>query len=148
MSKDLKVKVDFSDTEDRVTILPGKYITKIKDVTKEKGAKAPYFKWVLQITSGKCRGLQLNHITSLSPNALFTLRNFLVALGIKVPKSAVVISPEKFVGQTIGVEVEMREYEGKDYPNVKGVFSAKTEPDVVAVDSTTDEEDEISMSLE
>lgn len=124
-----KITVDFTNTEDRaVGVETGKHIAKIKSITKEEGTKAPYLKWVLQITSGKSKGLLINHITSLSPQALFNLRDTLVALGVKVPKAAVLIDPDKLVGGVIGIDVVMREYDGNTYPNVKKVYAVNSAP--------------------
>jgi len=141
-----KIKVDFSELEERSTeILPGKYRARIEEITKEEGQKAPYLKWKLKIVSGEAKGLHINHITSLAPNALFNLRDTLIALDIKVPKSAVTIDSNKFIGKTIGIEVAMRPYEGKEYPNVKKVFSITSSPEVV---ETTSFKEEISIDLE
>ena len=121
-----KFKVDFTGVEDKdfPEIAPGKYLAKVEEISKEEGSEYPYLKWKLSIVSGGAKGLHINHITSLKPSALFNLRNTLIALGLNVPKSAVNIDPDKLVGKTMGIEVIMRPYEGKEYPNVKKTFPA------------------------
>lgn len=119
-----KVKVDFTDVSDSMgAVAPGKYIARVKAITKEEGAKAPYLKWELQILSGSAKGLSINHITSLSANALFNLRDTLLAIGVKVPKSAVAIDTDKFIGKQLGIEVVLRKVDDKEYPNIKKVYS-------------------------
>jgi len=144
-----KIRVDFSNVEEssNAEVQPGKYKARIEEVTKEEGQKAPYLKWKLKITNGQAKGLHINHITSLSPSALFNLRDTLIALGISVPKSAVVIDPNKFVGKILGIDVVMRPYEGKDYPNVKKVYAIDSMPEVVETDSL-DDDDEVSIDLD
>ncbi len=121
-----KFKIDFSGVEDVDfgEIAPGKYLAKVKEITKEEGSSYPYLKWNLVIASGKAKGLHINHITSLSPKALFNLRHTLLAIGLKVPKSAVNIDPDKLVGKTLGIETYMKDFDGKEYANVKKVFPA------------------------
>jgi len=141
-----KFKVDFSELEEgKAEIQPGKYKARIEEITKEDGAKAPYLKWKLKIMNGSAKGLHINHITSLAPNALFNLRDTLVALGISVPKAAVAIDPDKFIGKMLGIEVAMRPYDGKEYPNVKKVYSVATAPEVVEID---DSSEEVSIDLD
>jgi len=141
-----KIKVDFSELEERSTeIQPGKYKACIEEITKEEGQKAPYLKWKLKITNGLAKGLHINHITSLAPNALFNLRDTLIALDIKVPKSAVTIDPSRFIGKTLGIEVVMRSYEGKEYPNIRKVYSLTAIPEIV---NTTSDDGEVSIDLD
>ena len=118
-----KINVDFSSVEDSVQVKPGKYLAVVKSISMGEGAKAKYLKWALQVTTNPCKGLHINHITSLSPNALFMLRDTLTAIGVKVPKAAVAIDPDKFIGKTLGIDVGIRPYEGKEYANVTSVFS-------------------------
>lgn len=141
-----KWKLDFSEVEDTPEILPGKYLVKVKSIEKKEGSEYPYLQWELTIVSGKGKGLNIRHITSLKPSALFNLRNTLVALGLNVPKSAISLDPDKLIGRQMGVEVTMRPYEGKDYPNVKKTFPASEfskedlKPTSVAVDEDDDED--------
>lgn len=120
-----KIKVDFSGVEESSSydIAPGKYKARVEDVELKTGDKAPYLQWNLKIMSGTASGLHINHITSLSPNALFGLRDTLIAMGVNVPKAAVSIDPSKFIGKTFGIETFMNKKDGKEYANVKKVFA-------------------------
>lgn len=122
-----KINVDFSNTGDGFSpIGAGRYAVRIKDWKQEEGTKAPYIQWTLQITSGDSKGAHLTYRTSLSPKALFTLRNMLLATGMAVPKSAVSFDPDKLIGKTFGVVVKMKEYDGNEYPDVKEVYNLAT----------------------
>ena len=152
-----KFTVDFSKVEDSSfeTIAPGRYVAKIEEITKEEGTKAPYLKWSLKIMSGGAKGLHINHITTLSPNALFGLRDTLIALGVKVPKSAVAIDPDKFVGKELGIEVFIKKQDDKEYANIKKVFpkgDAAHAPAVVDESAIGDvfggADDEVVISLD
>lgn len=132
-----KMSVDFSGVSDSEYAQPGKYIAKVKDITKESGKEYPYLKWELVIMSGKSKGASINHITSLKPSALFNLRNTLIACGFNIPKSAIAIDFDKVKGKTLGIEVTNREYEGKDYANVKSVFPPSDLTEVTIPTSTT-----------
>lgn len=143
-----KIKVDFTDVKEFPEITAGKHVAKIKEWEMKEGEKAPYILWKLQLLTGSAKGSLIDHRTSLSPKALFGLKDLLTALGIKVPQSAISIDPDKFVGKSIGIEVNMRPYDGKEYPNVKKVFSASTVTETVETVETDDEdEDDITMEL-
>ena len=159
-----KFTVDFSKTEDTPfeSVAPGRYIAKVEEITKEDGVKAPYLKWKLKIVSaGGSKGLFINHITTLSPNALFGLRDTLEALGVKVPKAAVAIDPDKFVGKELGIEVFMKKDDKddtKEYANIKKVFNkadlAKAKAETEALEKAAadvfggDVDDEVVISLD
>ena len=138
----MALTVDFSKVSDGVEV--GTYVAKVKKITKEEGKKAPYLKWELIITNGRSKGLGINHITTLKPDALFGLRDTLKALGIEVPKAAVKLDFKKLVGKPLGIEVGMREYktdagETREAANVMKVFRAdKAIVDVVAGDTSAD----------
>lgn len=146
-----KIKVDFTDMKEFADITSGKYIAKIKSWSMEEGEKAPYILWKLQIASGEAKGSMIDHRTSLSPKALFGLRDMLVAFGINVPKSAIAVDPDKFIGRNIGIEIVMRPWDGKEYPNVKKVFAATKTTDVVKPSVVDEDEvdldDDITMEL-
>ena len=119
-----KYKVDFSGVSDSGSITPGNHPVKVAAITKEAGKDYPYLKWDLVITSGPCKGLHINHITSLDPKALFNLRNTLISLGLNVPKSALTFDTDALVGRAMGIEVFLKKSEDgtKEFSNVKKTF--------------------------
>ena len=137
-----KMTLDFSGVEDKefgdYITEPGTYVVKVtsvEKVTPEDSMKYPYLKWGLEVvSSGSQEGNTVNHNTSLKPESLFSLRNFLIALGLKVPNSSVSLDMDKLKGKTCSVEVNMRPYNDKLYANVKKVMAAPTK---VAKTTTT-----------
>ena len=152
-----KIRVDFSDTPESEYAVPGKYKARVKSTALKQGDKAKYIEWTLEILTGASKGRTIIHRTSLAPNALFGLRDMLVAMGFNVPNSAVSIDPDKFINKTLGIEVAMRPYEGKEYANVVKVFvyEATTKAETVATDTASlyasepvGADDEVSIDLE
>lgn len=117
-----KMKVDFTNVSESGGVAVGRHIAKVVDITKEQGDEYPYLKWDLVVVSGVSKGLHINHITSLKPSALFNLRNTLVSLGLDVPKSALSFDTDALKGKTLGIEVFLKESDGKEYSNIKKTF--------------------------
>lgn len=141
-----KFRVDFSGVSDSMEVKNGKYKAKVKSITQEEGKDYPYLKWTLVLLTGSAKGAEVSHITSMKPSALFNLRNTLIACGFNIPKSAVTFDPAKVIGKTLGVEITQREYEGREYPNVKKTFPAGDfEMETVDVKTTTDDGEEDMM---
>lgn len=128
----MKFNLDMTNVSDGFTLVPeGEYICKVTGVEKKDGTKAPYLNWELTIGTGPNKGSKLYYITTLSPNALFSLRDFVIACGIPVPKAAFQLDTDKIKGSVVGVKVAHEDYE-KDgqtktsakpvefYPMVKG----------------------------
>lgn len=117
-----KLKVDFSGVSDGgggFRIPAGDYVVKVKKVEQKIGESSgkPYLNWELEVISGgdkSAKGKVLYHTTSLQPQALFNLRNVLVALGIDIPKKSLEIGLDKLKGKIMGVTVEDDEYRGED----------------------------------
>lgn len=64
----------------------------------------------------------------LTENALFKLRNILVAAGVAVPKKRIKVDPERIVGKEIGMSLDDHEYENKMSSEIVGVFPASDLP--------------------
>lgn len=109
-----------SNVQDGFELLPeGDYVCKVTGVTKEEGNKAPYLKWELTIGVGPQKGKKVNNITTLSPKALFALRDFLVACGINVPKAAIQVDTDEVKGKIVGITITHGTYmkDGVEKPN-------------------------------
>jgi len=147
-----KINVDFSGVEDNGGVAVGNHTAKVVSVTKEPGqGEFPYLKWDLVITSNISKGLHINHITSLKPSALFNLRNTLTALGVTVPKSAITFDPDALRGKSLGIEVFLKESEGKEYSNIKKVFpvgATTTKATAKAVEPDNDIDIDVVMDLD
>jgi hypothetical protein len=114
-------KVDMSgvDTEIRKggrskRVPEADYLLKIMEGSWEEGDKADYIRWRFQITKGKYKGGTLYCNTSLSPKALWNLRNLIfAATGKNMAGKAFKFDPEKLHGKIVGASVEDDEYENK-----------------------------------
>lgn len=140
-NKPRSLSVDFSGVEDKrqaTRVPPGDYITKIKDYElrhKKDDESRTYLNWELEITQpAQFKGKTLYHITSLVPESLWNLRNFLQDLGVTVPKKAVDIPMDKLVGREIGVTVEDDEYDNKIRSKVQATFNKNDLGEVEASD--------------
>ena len=146
-------KIDFSGVEDYGDVLPsGQYAAMVRSVERKPGTESPYLEWVLVVAKGEHKGKTIKYITSLSPKALFNLRNFLICLGIDVPKSSINLDPDKVIKRTLGIEVGPRPNKDKTktYQSVVNVFpltsSGTSTPTVKAAPAVT-AESEMVMDL-
>src|SRR5690606_23712495 len=96
-------------------------------------SEKPYLAWKFRTVDGSHR---LYHNTSLQPQALFNLKQVLVALGVEVPNSVMKLNLDKLVGRECYVEVEHEFYEGRKKARIID-FLAKD-----AVEEDEEEEDE------
>ena len=151
-----KMKVDFSGVSESGGVAVGKHIAKVVGITKEAGDEYPYLKWDLVVVGGVSNKLHINHITSLKPSALFNLRNTLEALGMTVPKAAISFDPDALVGKTLGIEVFLKDVDGKEYSNIKKVFKPEgkaskapvaDEDEDLEIDDDFDDEDDDEIEL-
>jgi len=113
------ITVDFTNvTEGGVTRIPaGDYVFKVVKVEQKKSNKEgafPYLNWKLLGVNREAKNTTMYEITTLKPEGLFNLFNFLVALGINVPKKKVQIPLDKCIGKYIGATVDDEEYQAKD----------------------------------
>lgn len=90
----------------------GIHKVQVEEVTPEISASSekPYLAWKFRTVNGSYR---LYHNTSLQPQALFNLKQVLIALGVEVPNSVMKLNLDKLVGKECYVEVEHEVYEGK-----------------------------------
>lgn len=123
----------------------GIHKVQVEDVTPEvsTSSEKPYLAWKFRTADGSYR---LYHNTSLQPQALFNLKQVLIALGVEVPNSVMKLHLDKVVGRKCYVEVEHEVYEGKKRARIID-FLAK---DVVeeAEEDEDDEEGEIEEEEE
>ncbi|MCU7521922.1 MAG: DUF669 domain-containing protein [Ignavibacteria bacterium] len=142
-----KIKVDMTNVEDRVVVPEGDYICKVGKVdlhrNEENGKQS--LKWTFLIGAGEHKGSKMFNYTSLSPKALFSLRNSIIACGFDVPKSVMSIDTDKFIGKIVGITVVHEEYKGKPSAKVADVWKAAKGPkgwgraDQIAAQKVTDE---------
>ena len=146
-----KLTVDFSNVEERreggkaAHVPEGDYLLKVAGCelrSKKDEPNSKYLNWRTTIVSPekfKNAG-SIWHITSLKPEALWNLRNFLEDLGVKVPKAIAEIPIKAIVekGPVFGATLEDDEYENK----VKSKIAATFKKDAFQATDDEDEEDE------
>lgn len=126
----MKLKLDFTNVNDngdfKKVDKPGTYNVKISKVEAKKSqAGKPYLNWEFTVIDEEFKGSKLWFVTSLQPQALFNLRNLLVAAGLDVPKSVVSIDLDTVIGRIVAVKVEMETYNGEQRARVKSIIKAK-----------------------
>lgn len=161
MAKDV---IDFSDVPEeggggRADRVPaGDYVVKIIEVEKRwkdnDKSNVPFYQWGLQIVKGEYKGKKLRFTTSLKREALFNLRNLiLAATGKNVAGKKLGFDPQKLIGKVVAVSVEDDERTDRKDPSKTRVFSSvvdvrsKDQPtEVEEEEETEDEEEESSDS--
>ena len=153
-----KLTVDFSNVEERreggksAHVPEGDYLLKVAGCelkSKKDDATSKYLNWRLTITSPeqfKNAG-SIWHITSLKPEALWNLRNFLEDLGVKVPKGTAEIPIKAIVdkGLIIGATLEDDEYNNVMKSKIAATFKKDA---FKASDEEADDEEEEETSTE
>lgn len=115
--------INFSGVETRSKIPDGQYHAKIAEGSLEEGNEYPYIKWTFEIVEdGKFKGRKLWTNTSLSPQALWNLKNLLECLGVEVSEDEDLNVEREVIKPAVDLElmvrVENEVYEGKDRPKV------------------------------
>lgn len=121
----------------------GQYLVEIQEVEEKTSESSgePYLAWRFQVASKKQKGRVVYHNTSLQPQALFNLRGLLEAMGTEVPDGEMDLNLSDFVGEQVGVEIEMEEYNGKDKPRIVGFLTTDSIEEGSSDDEDEEEED-------
>lgn len=134
------IEIDMTGVEVGGRLCPeGIHRVRVEEVTPETSTSSgkPYLAWRFRTVNGSHR---LYHNTSLQPQALFNLKQVLIALGVEVPQSVMKLNLDKLVGRECYVEVEHELYEGRKKARII---------DFLAKDSVEgDEEDEEVEEIE
>jgi len=110
-SKGNNVSVNLDETEVRSfkPLAEGVHEVEVVKVETKQGPAADYLKVEFETSKGK----KLWHNLSLAPNALFSLKAFLLAIGFEIPEGKFDFDPQDFVGEELEVEVAHELYEGE-----------------------------------
>ena len=133
-----KLSVNMAGVEARVTVPEGDYRVEVEEISREEGKNSDYLKWTLKIVGGKFDGKKVYNNTSLAPQALWNLANFLTAIGEEVPDGEMELDLKELVGKECMVVVQHEDYEGKPQAKVADYYPV----DGDAESSDDDEEDE------
>lgn len=139
------ISINFGDVEGSFEVIPaGRYPVVVEkvEVRESKSSDHNYFNWEMTITDGDHEGRKLWMITSLSPKALFRLKDVFVNLGaiegdeemelewdddveITPKEGPLVITPE-LAGMDGIALVSIDMYEGKERNRVDDLFGPET----------------------
>ena len=131
------VTVDFSRVERIANLDPGEYRVTVDSASLEEGEKGQYIKLYYKTEQGK---LQRDNL-SLSPKALWRLANFMEAIGLETADE-VELDISTFIGETLGIETDTEEYNGKERSVVIGYLTEKELGDTDDEDDEETEEDD------
>jgi len=142
-----KLKVDFSGVDPDIRrgggvahIPEGDYLAKIvsSEIRESEKSGSRYISWKISVHNGEFKGKTLYHITSLKPEALWNLRNFIHAATNKnVAGKALNVDTSVLEGKVIAITVEDDEYEGK----VRSRIVDTRPKDELEVDEAEEEEE-------
>ena len=143
------VNLNMKDVSVGGVIPEGEYIVTVDEVSVEESQQGnQYLKWVFKVIDGPQKNSKIYHNTSLLPQALFNLKNLLIALGVPVLDKAFQLNLDECEGCNCGVTVTHETYDGKKRSRVTDVFPLDAS-DVEDTDEEADEEVDLEeMSLE
>jgi hypothetical protein len=119
------LSLDFEGVEGRVTLPEGDYRVHFSEASKEEGSgDHDYVEWKLRVTEGKFEDKIIYNRTSLSPKALWNMRNMLEAANVEVPDGPLDIDLDTVdeLGDDFMVTVVHEDYEGKPQMRVVDYF--------------------------
>lgn len=114
------IKVDFTGVESSGKVEEGRQLLTVDgtpEVKTSEGSGNDYINWKFKAVGGS-----IYHTTSLQPQALWSLRNVLEALGLEVSESAMDLDLSEMDGLTCGGEIEHEVYQGKKKPRLIDLF--------------------------
>lgn len=106
---------------------PGRLIS--VEAAKSKAGNKMYV-WTYAITKGEFQGTELINRTALTPNAMWKLKETLVALDVKPVNGVYNFTPGNVLNKDVVLDVELQEYEGKTSPSINQVLHKSVGHDV------------------
>ena len=123
------VRVDFTGVASGFEkIEPGTYLARVKKIEQKMSqAQKPYLNWTFVIVGGDYDGRNVFYMTSLSPNALWKLKDTLIkAFGMEKEELAgeFDLDTESLIGEEVAVVISEEEYNGEMRDRVIDVVDA------------------------
>jgi len=120
-----KINVNLVDVEGGFEVYPdGEFIIEVSEKSKIKKSEAgAYIMWIGEIIEPEeFAGKLISWSTSLLPQSLWVLKNMMETVDVAFDEDG--FEMEDAFGKTIGVENQVREYNGRDRNNVVRYFKA------------------------
>jgi hypothetical protein len=123
-SKSHVIEINMENVESSTLFEPGNYRAEVKGVTEKTSQSGnQMLVWVFKVydtdSSATCN---IYHNTSLQPQALFNLKNVLIALGVDVPNGTMEIDLNDYPGATCGVTLDQETYNQKTKNKITAFF--------------------------
>jgi hypothetical protein len=141
--KPKNLQIDFTGVEGKRgrRVPEGDYLLKVKDYAVSPADDDPgWIRIENTIKKGPTDG-DYSEMYSLSQKALFRLRNFFEAIGLKVPSSVTKVPLEKIVGRSYAASIADHTYDNKTKSQIQDWFP-KDEYEALAAGTIDEDDDE------
>lgn len=130
----MSIRVDFTGVSSGFEkIEPGTYLARVESIEQKMSqAGKPYLNWKFNLVGGEYDGRKAFYMTSLSPNALWKLKDTLInAFGFSTEDlaGAFDIDVEDLIGQECALIIGEEEYQGEMRDRVLDVKDASVAAD-------------------
>ena len=119
------IKINFSDVEDFELLDAGVYDAVVEDIEERESQSSdyPYLNWTLVVAGEENDGRKLWFMTSLSPKALWKLKETLLSLGMSEEdvEDDFDFDPQDFIGMDVRATVVQESYKGRMQNRVEDI---------------------------
>lgn len=138
-----KLKVDMTGVESYTRCSEGEHLAKVKKVEMGtvQGSGDDCIKAVFEVLKGADKGCQVFETFSLSEKALWKLKSFLQAIGIKAD-GKLTLDLDKLEGKVCVIDVVHEEYNGQKRAKISSYLKESTEDEDEDEDDEEEEDDE------
>ena len=143
MAKNRKLKVDMTGVESYTRCSEGEHLAKVKKVEMGtvQGSGDDCIKAVFEVLKGNDKGCQVFETFSLSEKALWKLKSFLQAIGIKAD-GKLTLDLDKLENKVCIIDVIHEEYNGQKRAKISSYLKDSGDEDEEDEDEEEDEEDD------
>ena len=138
-----KLKVDMTGVESYTRCSEGEHLAKVKKVEMGtvQGSGDDCIKAVFEVLKGADKGCQVFETFSLSEKALWKLKSFLQAIGIKAD-GKLTLDLDKLEGKICVIDVVHEEYNGQKRAKISSYLKESAEDEDEDADDEDEEDDE------
>ena len=143
MAKNRKLKVDMTGVESYARCSEGEHVAKVKKVEMGtvQGSGDDCIKVVFEVLKGSDKGCQVFETFSLSEKALWKLKSFLQAIGIKAD-GKLTLDLDKLENKVCIIDVIHEEYNGQKRAKISSYLKESADEDEEEEDEEEEEDDD------
>lgn len=143
MAKNRKLKVDMTGVESYTRCSEGEHLAKLKkiDMGTVQGSGDDCLKAVFEVIKGDDKGCQVFETFSLSEKALWKLKSFLSAIGVK-NDGKLQLDLDKLEGKICTIDVVHQEYNGQKRASISSYMKPHNDEEDEGDDDEEEDEDE------